>query len=158
MTSKLAPALVYERLYIDGKWTRPASKDVSDILNPATEEILGRIPAASSEDVDAAVRAAVVAQPGWAATPAAERADAVRRIGDALAARGEALLQLLVNEVGTPRSLAQVMQFQSAVDVFHDVADLVIDSQREEQVLNSVVPYEPIGVVGLIVPLTYPLY
>jgi len=156
--TRLAAPLAYERLYIDGKWLSPTSQATSDIINPATEEILGRIPAASSDDVDAAVRAAVVAQPGWAARPVSERADAVRRIGDGLAARGESLLELLVNEVGTPRSLAQVMQFQSAVDVFRDVADLVTESQREEQVLNSVVTYEPIGVVGLIVPWNYPLY
>ena len=156
--TRLAAPLAHGRLYIDGKWLSPTSQATSDIINPATEEILGRIPAASPDDVDAAVRAAVVAQPGWAARPVSERADAVRRIGDGLAARDEALLELLINEVGTPRSLAQVMQFQSAVDVFRDVADLVTESQREEQVLNSVVTYEPIGVVGLIVPWNYPLY
>jgi aldehyde dehydrogenase (NAD+) len=149
--------IVRDRLYIDGAWVAPGNHRRTDVFNPASEEPLGSVPAAAGGDVDRAVRAAMAAQPGWGATPAAERAAALRRIAEGLEARGESLLDLLIREVGTPRQLAQTMQFASAVAVFQEAADL-IEHDREEQVANSVVTWEPIGVVGLIVPWNYPLY
>ena len=47
-----------EQLYIDGKWVDPVGKGMIDIINPATEEIIGKVPVGSSEDVDKAVLAA----------------------------------------------------------------------------------------------------
>lgn len=150
--------LVRDKLFINGRWVAAGNQQSLDVVNPSTEQVLGRIPSASARDVDAAVQAAAAAQPGWAATPVAERADAIRRIANSLAARGSSLLELLIREVGTPRALAQTMQFESAVAVFREAADLLEQRQHEEQVINSVVTYEPVGVVGLIVPWNYPLY
>jgi acyl-CoA reductase-like NAD-dependent aldehyde dehydrogenase len=153
-----ASVLTRDAIYIDGHWIAPRGDGRADVLNPATEEVLGRIPLAAPDDVDRAVRAAASAQPYWAATPAAERAAAVRRIADGLAARGDALLDLLIREIGTPRQLAEGMQYRVAVDVFREAADLLEETIADEQVANSLVTHEPIGVVGLIVPWNYPLY
>lgn len=147
-----------DAIYIDGAWVAPQGAGRGDVVNPATEEPLGRIPLSSAEDVDRAVRAAAAAQDVWAATPADERAAAMRRIADGLAARGEGLLELLIREIGTPRQLAQGMQYSVAVDVFREAADLLDEAAAEERVANSVVTREPVGVVGLIVPWNYPLY
>jgi aldehyde dehydrogenase (NAD+) len=152
------PMLERDSLYIDGGWVRAAADSATVVTNPATEEPLGRIPSATPDDVDRAVRAAAAAQPGWAATPAAERAAALRRIADGLAARSDSLLELLIREVGTPRQLALPMQYESAVAVFREAADLADARESEEQIANSVVTWEPAGVVGLIVPWNYPLY
>jgi acyl-CoA reductase-like NAD-dependent aldehyde dehydrogenase len=147
-----------DTIYIDGTWVPPTGDAAADVINPATEELLGRIPVSSPEDVDGAVRAAAAAQPKWAATPASERSDAMRRIADGLAARGEGLLELIIREIGTPRQLAQGMQYGVAVDVFREAADLLDEAAAEERVANSIVTREPVGVVGLIVPWNYPLY
>jgi acyl-CoA reductase-like NAD-dependent aldehyde dehydrogenase len=157
-TEEARPVFVHDRLYIGGSWVAPGSDRSTDVVNPATEETLGRIPAAAAGDVDRAVQAAAQAQPGWAATPASERAAALRRVADGMAARSDSLLDLLIREVGTPRGLAQTMQYESAVAVFREAADLIEEHERQVQIANSVVTWEAVGVVGLIVPWNYPLY
>ncbi|MGP1674080.1 MAG: aldehyde dehydrogenase family protein [Candidatus Limnocylindrales bacterium] len=147
-----------ENLYIDGAWVAPRNANRIDVIDPATEGVIGRIPSATAEEVDAAVRAAAAAQPAWAATAVAERAAALRRIADELTARTGPLLDLLIREIGTPRQLAGPMQYESAVAVFREAADLIEERVAEERIANSVVAFEPVGVVGLIVPWNYPLY
>lgn len=59
----------YSKFYIGGKWTDPAAAQTFDVVNPATEEIAGRVARGSAADVDLAVAAARQAFPAWAATP-----------------------------------------------------------------------------------------
>ncbi|MFM9662718.1 aldehyde dehydrogenase family protein, partial [Streptomyces scabiei] len=76
----------HDGIYLDGAWRPAAGQDVIEVLNPADEQIIGRVPAAGPEDVDAAVRAARAALPAWAATPPAERAARLTALRDVLAA------------------------------------------------------------------------
>ncbi|MGW1283686.1 aldehyde dehydrogenase family protein, partial [Streptomyces sp. NPDC002586] len=64
----------HDDLYIDGAWRPATSTDAIEVVNPADEQIIARVPAAGPLDVDTAVRAARAALPAWAATPPAERA------------------------------------------------------------------------------------
>ena len=61
------------RDYIGGQWRRPASDGGTEVLNPATGDVIGRSPVGSAADVAAAVDAASAALPDWRATPPAER-------------------------------------------------------------------------------------
>ncbi|MEU1157532.1 aldehyde dehydrogenase family protein, partial [Streptomyces sp. NPDC005918] len=58
----------HDGMYIDGAWRPAAGTDTITVLNPADEEPVGQVPAGTAQDVDAAVRAARAALPGWAAT------------------------------------------------------------------------------------------
>jgi acyl-CoA reductase-like NAD-dependent aldehyde dehydrogenase len=156
--TEAASMIARDTIYIDGAWVNPDGDAHADVINPATEETLGRIPLTSATDVDRAVKVAAAAQPGWAATDVSERAAALRRIADGLSARGDALLELIISEIGTPRQLAQGMQYGVAIDVFREAADLLEEALTEERVANSVITREAVGVVGLIVPWNYPLY
>uniref|UniRef100_UPI003C7B239C aldehyde dehydrogenase family protein n=1 Tax=Streptomyces sp. rh155 TaxID=3028728 RepID=UPI003C7B239C len=64
----------HDGMYIGGEWRPAAGPDTIAVVNPADEQVIGHVPAGTAEDVDAAVRAARAAFPGWAATPPAERA------------------------------------------------------------------------------------
>ncbi|WP_158692820.1 aldehyde dehydrogenase family protein, partial [Streptomyces roseochromogenus] len=55
----------HDGLYIDGAWRPAASTDVIEVVNPADEQVIARVPAAGALDVDTAVRAARAALPGW---------------------------------------------------------------------------------------------
>ncbi|GAB3835623.1 NAD-dependent succinate-semialdehyde dehydrogenase [Kribbella italica] len=99
-------------LFIGGKW-RPASDGrVIDILNPATEEVIGQVPNASSSDLDDVLAAAAAGFATWRRTAPAERASVLDRAGRLLLDRAEAIAATLTEEQGKPleESLAEVRQ------------------------------------------------
>jgi betaine-aldehyde dehydrogenase len=149
---------VYSDLYIDGGWTASSGSDHIDVENATTQNAMGRIPAGTVEDVQRAAAAARRAQPAWGRLDVAVRADFLRSIAVGLEKRSERLLSILIGEVGTPRRLAGVMQLQIAIDTFRDAATFIEERQQEERIANSVVVFEPMGVVGAITPWNYPLY
>mgnify|MGYP005811980461 CR=1 FL=1 len=151
-------ARVYEQLYIDGAWTAPSGAEAIDVIGAATEEVIGRIPRGDAQDVDRAVRAAVAAFPGWAATPIEDRARWLERLRDALAARADAIATTVAAEVGTPIKIARAIQAGLPVTVTGSFAAIVREFGFEERIGNSLVLREPIGVVGAITPWNYPLH
>ena len=87
-------------MLIGGELVESESGEWIVSLNPATEEVIGRVPAGSKKDVDKAVEAAIQAQPGWAALPPSERGDLLRGLADALMERAGELLELEVRDTG----------------------------------------------------------
>ena len=149
---------VRDNLYIDGAWAAPHSSDTIEVIDSTTEEVMGTVPLGSAEDVDAAVQAARAAFAEWSQVSASERAKYATRIGEALAARMADIAELVAHEVGMPLSLSMMIQAGLPIGTFSSMADLVGQITWEEQVGNSLVVKEPIGVVGAITPWNYPLH
>ena len=158
MTSSVQAALTRDKLHIGGGWVTPASADTIPVENPATEEILARVPAGTAEDVDAAVAAARAAFDGWAATPIAERGAALDRLHAALAAREGDIARTVGLELGAPLKIAKAVQAGLPLKVLRAYADLAATPVEPESIGNSLVVHEPIGVVGAITPWNYPLH
>jgi aldehyde dehydrogenase (NAD+) len=158
MTSSVQVTLTRDRLYIGGAWVAPSSPATIAVENPATEEILGRVPAGTAADVDAAVAAARAAFDGWAATPMAERGAALDRLHTALAARAGDIARTVGLELGTPLKIARAVQAGLPLTVLRGYADLAVRPVEAETVGNSLVVHEPVGVVGAITPWNYPLH
>ncbi|MFG3124614.1 aldehyde dehydrogenase family protein [Streptomyces sp. NPDC048201] len=148
----------HDGLYIDGAWRPAESPDVIEVVNPADEEVIGRVPAGGAADVDAAVRAARAALPGWAATPPAERAARLTALRDALAAREEEFTETVTAELGAPPQFARAVHVGLPLAVAASYAELAATHPFEERVGNSTVLHEPVGVVGAITPWNYPLH
>ena len=68
-------ALVRDRLYIGGEWVEPAGDGTIDVINPSTEEVVGRVPEGTPEDAARAVKAARDAFDSWSTTKPHERAE-----------------------------------------------------------------------------------
>lgn len=83
-------AIPARELFIDGGWVAPAGGQYLDVISPATEEVVGRIPAATEEDVNAAVAAAVAAHKrgAWGKLSGKQRAEVLRRVADKVWQRG----------------------------------------------------------------------
>ena len=79
------------QIYYDGKWQDSDSGEYSEVENPATEEIIAKVPKGSHEDVDKAVAAAKKAFPAWNKTSPKERAEYVRKIKDGIEAKKQDL-------------------------------------------------------------------
>jgi aldehyde dehydrogenase (NAD+) len=143
-------------LYIGGAWIAPRSAQTIAVENPATEAVLGHVPAGSPSDVDAAVAAARAAFPAWAALDQAKRGAHLDRLHAALSARKELVAQTVAREVGTPMKVAQRIQTDLPLTVLRGYADM--PAADPETVGNSLVVREPVGVVGAITPWNYPLH
>jgi acyl-CoA reductase-like NAD-dependent aldehyde dehydrogenase len=149
---------VRDKLYIDGAWVASTSTDTVDVIDSTTEEVIGSVPLGSADDVDKAVRAARAAFDEWSQVSASERAKYTSRIAEALGAKMADIAQLISHEVGMPLSLSMLIQAGLPIGTFASQADLVEQIVWEEQVGNSLVVREPVGVVGAITPWNYPLH
>jgi aldehyde dehydrogenase (NAD+) len=149
---------VRDKIYINGSWVASTGKGTLEVIDSTTEEVMATIPEGTPEDVDKAVRAAAAAFPGWAATSREERAKALIRIGEALAARTDEIAAIISHEVGMPMTLSAGVQVGLPAGAFADAAHAVENFPWEEEIGNSLVVHEPVGVVGAITPWNYPLY
>jgi len=149
---------VRDKIYIGGTWTPSLGAGVHEIVDSNTEEVFAKVPEGTAGDVDRAVEAAAEAFPAWSSTAVGERAKLLNRIADGIDARTGELAATISREVGMPVSLSGPIQVGLAKGAFADVAQQVSDLIWEEEIGNSLVVREPVGVVGAITPWNYPLY
>jgi aldehyde dehydrogenase (NAD+) len=150
--------IVRDRLFIGGDWVEPSGDGAIDVINPATEEVVGRIPEGTAEDADRAVRAARAAFDSWAATSPYERAGCCEAIGAALAERGDEIAALIASELGMPLRHSRTIQAGLPTLTFSSMPRLVEEIAWREEVGNSLIVREPAGVVAAITPWNYPLH
>ena len=148
----------FDTIYIDGAWVPSAGKGTIDVVNAATEDVMGHIPDGTAADVDKAVAAAKTAFPGWSVTPKEERAKYLQRITEGLQGRMAEIAQTIAGEVGMPLMLSNLIQAGLPTMTFGSMAGLLDEFRFEEEVGNSLVVREPVGVVGCITPWNYPLH
>ncbi|MFE3073378.1 aldehyde dehydrogenase family protein [Streptomyces sp. NPDC059247] len=148
----------HDAMYIGGEWRPATGSGTIAVINPADEQVIGHVPAGTAEDVDAAVRAARAALPGWAATPPAERAARIAALRDALVARAEEIAATVTAELGAPPRFAAAVHTGLPIAVAGSYAELAATHPFEERIGNSTVYAEPVGVVGAITPWNYPLH
>lgn len=146
------------QLYIGGAWTASASGEAIEVVNPATEEIIDRVPAGAPDDVEVAVRAARRAFPSWSATAPAERGKLLAAAADLLKERADDLARIIATDVGSPLGFALKVQTLMPAGVLASYAQLAESHPREQRVGNSLVLKEPAGVVAAITPWNYPLH
>lgn len=149
---------VYENHYIGGQWVPSTASDTIEVIDSATEEVIGRVPSGTAADVDAAVSAARGAFDDWSSTPVDIRAKYLRDIGASLTARFGDIVEAISSEVGSPKAFAEMVQAGLSLGEWENLANVVENYEFEETVGNSLVVREPIGVVGAITPWNYPLY
>ena len=147
-----------DKLYIDGAWVASTGSGTIEVVNAGTEEVMGRIPEGTAEDVDRAVQAARAAFAAWSETTREERGKYLQRITEGLQARSMEIAQLIAQEVGMPLNLSMIIQAGLPTMTFASMQQLLDEVPFEEQVGNSLVVREPVGVVGCITPWNYPLH
>jgi betaine-aldehyde dehydrogenase len=149
---------VHDKLYIGGAWLPSTGKGSIDVINPSTEEVIGRIPEGTVEDVAKAVAAAKAAFPAWSQTTVDERAELLGKLAAGLGARMKEIGEIIASEVGMPIKLAVGIQAGLPAAISGSFVNILKRYEFEEQVGNSLVVREPVGVVGCITPWNYPLH
>jgi aldehyde dehydrogenase (NAD+) len=149
-------------IYVGGRWVSSAGTERIDVVDPATERVVGRVPAGVPADVDRAAAAARDAFGPWSATPLAERVEAVGALAAAMQRAAGELAEMVAAELGPPMKIAKLVHVGSAVAVAESYVALggspELAASLETRVGNSLVIKEPVGAVGAITPWNYPLY
>ena len=145
------------KFYIDGAWVAPRTKRDLDVINPATEEVIGKVALGGPEDVDAAVAAARRAFETFSRTTREER---IALLGSVLAqyqARFADVCTAISDEMGAPMKLCR--EAQAAAGLAHTMTMLEIlkTFEFEEDLGKTRVLKEPVGVVGMITPWNWPM-
>ncbi len=147
-------------MWVGGMWVDAASGETYDVVNPATEELIAKVPLGGKADVDKAVAAARAAFPAWSGKTQAERCRVVNRIANALREHVQELVDLDTLDHGTPKS-------RGRFSIFGAIENLEYAAQASRGLMGSVIPgrpgatfflqREPVGVCGLIIPWNVPL-
>jgi aldehyde dehydrogenase (NAD+) len=143
--------------YIDGAWVESEGGTPHKVINPATEEAVSEITLGSQADVDKAVAAAQRAFESFSRTSVEGRAQLIERILIEYKARANDMAEAISQEMGAPLSLARTAQVGSGIGHFVSAAQALREFHFEEQIGNSLVVHEPVGVVAMITPWNWPL-
>ena len=158
------------QLFIGGKWVE-ASGGTYEVVNPATEEVVGTAPNATVADAEAAAAAARDAWPAWAATPVEDRLALMAQAAKAIAARAEELLPLVIAETGATAAVGSTLQVPIAVRRFERysldpraVVERTLPPQVAEAtplapggLISALAVRQPVGVVACITSYNFPL-
>ena len=147
-------------LYIDGQWLNGDGRAGEDVINPATEKPLARLPHASTADLDRALEAAKKGFAVWRATAPSERAKIMRKAADLMRERHDAISKTLVQEQGKayPEARAEV---RTSADIIEWYAE---EGRRAYgrivpgpgKGLRQIVVQEPVGIVAAFTPWNFP--
>ena len=150
------------RLYIGGEFAEPSDRRCVDVINPTTEEPIGRAGLAGPADIDRAVRAARAAfdTGPWAASSPSERAAIMMRAGELISERAALLTQTITLEVGSPLAIAgwQPVAAKLYLDWYAAQASTFPWEEERDGIRGPLlVRRPPVGVVGAIVPWNFPV-
>ncbi|MGO9342560.1 MAG: aldehyde dehydrogenase family protein [Acidimicrobiales bacterium] len=165
-----APQVDERQLLVGGKWV-DASGGTYEIVNPATEEPVGRAPDGTADDADAAASAARDALPGWAATPPRERLALMAKASEAIRQRAADLVPLVIAETGATLAVGSTMQVTVAATRFaryaqdqRHIAERSLPPQVAHAtplapggLVNALAVRQPAGVVACITSYNFPL-
>ena len=164
MTQSTAFKTDWDKLFIGGKWTEPATADVIEVHSPATGELVGKVPLASKADVDAACAAARKAfdEGPWPHMSPHERAAVLGAAVKLMEERADELKFLLAAETGQPPTIVDMMQYGAAMAAFQyytGAADKFTWRDFREGVYGeTMVLREPIGVVAAVTAWNVPFF
>jgi malonate-semialdehyde dehydrogenase (acetylating) / methylmalonate-semialdehyde dehydrogenase len=146
--------------YVDGKWLAAAVNEALDDIDPATGELAARVPLSSAADVDAAVKAARNAQPGWRDVPVTRRARAVMALREALWDNREELAQLVTADMGKTIDDArgEVVRGIESTEAATAIPYLMKGENLEgvAKGIDVELVRQPVGVVAAITPFNFP--
>ncbi len=145
------------KFYINGEWVEPVEKQSIEVINPASEKIIGNVSIGSEADVDKAVKAARKAFNSYSKTKVSERLELLTNIRNLYKKRFDDIASAIQSEMGAPVNLARGSQ--ATVGLSHlKTAIRVLENHTFEFNHGSyVVRHEPIGVCGLITPWNWPI-
>ena len=148
----------YDKHYYDGAWQASSGKDTIAVISSATEQEFARVPRGTADDVDRAVSAARRGFATWSRLGVDERAHWLEQLAEAMKKRAPQIAEAIAHEVGTALGYATKVQVEFPIMMIGLNAKFIREAKLQEELGNSIIYKEPIGVVGCITPWNYPLH
>ncbi|WP_088709592.1 aldehyde dehydrogenase family protein, partial [Noviherbaspirillum denitrificans] len=148
----------YSSHLVNGEWCPSTDAATTPVFESFSGDQSGAVSHADPALVDKAVNAARATFRNWSLAAVSRRAEYVRAVADALAARGEEIAAGISREVGMPLKLSRRIQVDAPAAAWRAAADIGEQMAFTENVGNSLVSLEPAGVVAAITPWNYPLH
>ena len=145
------------QFYVNGEWVDPVTPKTLDVINPATEQPIGRISLGSKADVDNAVTAAKTAFETFSRTTQAERVELLGNIVATYRTRMDDIAETISSEMGAPAFLATAAQAPAGLGQLATTMDVLKNYQFTEDRGTTQLVKEPVGVCGLITPWNWPM-
>lgn len=146
-----------DKFYINGKYINSDSGEYIDVENPATEEVIGKIPSANEEDINKAIDAAYDAFPAWSNTNLDERIEYVKKLNEWIKEHSDDFDEVILEELGIPSHIGHGSQVGSQINRIDTYIEQVKNIDLEIPMEGGFVLREPLGVVASITPWNYPL-
>lgn len=146
-----------ETLYYNGEWQKAQSTDYTEVINPTTEETMGKVVNANQEDVNSAVASAKTAFTEWNQTNPETRANYMEKFLNGIKDRKQDLMDIMIKELGTSATFADQTQVGLAVKEMSASIEEIRKYDFEETIDNATIIKEGFGVVACITPWNYPL-
>lgn len=146
-----------KKFYINGEWVDSTGDEISEILNPATEKVIGKVLQGTNDDVDRAVQAAKDAFIDWNATPVDERIALMEKFYVILEDNKDKLTDIIVSELGASKTFAKQGQVELPLSEVRATIDAVKEHDFEYSIEHAQIIEEGYGVVACITPWNYPL-
>ena len=137
--------------YINGDFVDSIGKDVADLINPSTQEVIGQVVLGNEEDTQRAITAAIEASICYSKSTPEQRADYLQRLHGAIVDRLDDHIEALVKEYGAPIQMAQYL-VQGAAGVILSTKEALQNMAFKEMVGDTEVSLHPVGVAGHITP------
>jgi aldehyde dehydrogenase (NAD+) len=159
------------RHYFGGTWQQPRGEETVDIVNPATEAVIARVPRATPEEAVRAIEAARTAfdEGSWPQMAPSARARVIRQFADALTRHRDRIADIVIRQGGCTVGQTRAMQVDDAIALMYRYAELAGRNPVDAVTLgggpfsgaapgigSTVVVREPAGVVSAITPFNYP--
>jgi malonate-semialdehyde dehydrogenase (acetylating)/methylmalonate-semialdehyde dehydrogenase len=155
----MAPQVV--KNYIDGEWVESKSKEMLDVRNPATAEVIARVPLSTTDEIASAIQAAKAAFPGWRETTPYTRARYMFELKNVMEDRFEELAAVIVKEHGKiiDEARGEVRRSIENVEVAAGIPSLMTGYNLEDvsQGIDEDCVYQPVGVFCCVTPFNFPL-
>ena len=148
----------YDQHYYDGAWQASSGTETVAVISSATEAEVGRVPRGTAGDVDHAVKAARRGFEAWSRVSVEDRAQWLEKLAAAMKTRVPQLAEAISHEVGTALGYAIKVQVEFPIMMIGMNAKFIREAKLEEELGNSLIIKEPVGVVGCITPWNYPLH
>lgn len=142
--------------FINGEWVESTGSETIEVINPATEEVMGKISSGTNEDLDKAVAAAKEVLPSFSNSTKEERIQWLNNIVEGYKKRKDEFIEVMTDELGAPLSVSEEVHYNMGLGHFSHAAEALESFSFTEERGGHTLLKETIGVSGLITPWNFP--